>query len=400
MKKAGMKMARPTDGKRSRHARYAALMALACAVVAATCGIVGCAQGWGGQADAASGQAAKVDDAYISEEDVANWISQYRKSNSLTDEVSYAQYLASQSMSVLQLRTRAIEQLATNLIVQKRAEELGVVPSDEEVQAEIDAAKATYALDDDSTWNSMLEQYGMSEDDIRRQYKINLEEKAIAEKDVAKRDPTDQELLSFIQTYLMGTTQKHAWRIVFKGDDAQSRAQALHSELIQRQSAGTLNLDAFEELARSNSDDENVQQDGGEYVWSGSSMNADERTLFADTEEGGFTEAGEVGEDGTWEILYCDTTYTFSEESTLTEIPSDLPSGLRDEIAESAAETLWQTEGQLYLSNLLEKAQITVYPVPEEASYKVDMTLAAQSASSTSGSGNSSSTSSANSGGQ
>ena len=387
-----MKMARPTDGKRSRHARYAALMALACAVVAATCGIVGCAQGWGGQADAASGQAAKVDDAYISEEDVANWISQYRKSNSLTDEVSYAQYLASQSMSVLQLRTRAIEQLATNLIVQKRAEELGVVPSDEEVQAEIDAAKATYALDDDSTWNSMLEQYGMSEDDIRRQYKINLEEKAIAEKDVAKRDPTDQELLSFIQTYLMGTTQKHAWRIVFKGDDAQSRAQALHSELIQRQSAGTLNLDAFEELARSNSDDENVQQDGGEYVWSGSSMNADERTLFADTEEGGFTEAGE--------ILYCDTTYTFSEESTLTEIPSDLPSGLRDEIAESAAETLWQTEGQLYLSNLLEKAQITVYPVPEEASYKVDMTLAAQSASSTSGSGNSSSTSSANSGGQ
>ena len=384
MKKAGMKMARPTDGKRSRHARYAALMALACAVVAATCGIVGCAQGWGGQADAASGQAAKVDDAYISEEDVANWISQYRKSNSLTDEVSYAQYLASQSMSVLQLRTRAIEQLATNLIVQKRAEELGVVPSDEEVQAEIDAAKATYALDDDSTWNSMLEQYGMSEDDIRRQYKINLEEKAIAEKDVAKRDPTDQELLSFIQTYLMGTTQKHAWRIVFKGDDAQSRAQALHSELIQRQSAGTLNLDAFEELARSNSDDENVQQDGGEYVWSGSSMNADERTLFADTEEGGFTEAGEVGEDGTWEILYCDTTYTFSEESTLTEIPSDLPDGLREEIEKSASESSWQTEGQLYISNLVANAQITIYPMPGDASYKVDMTLAMQDTSSSS----------------
>ena len=105
-------------------------------------------------------------------------------------------------------------------------------------------------------------------------------------------------------------------------------------------------------------------------------MDTDERTLMEDVEVNACTEAGAVGDDGTWEILYCDTTYTFPTANDLTEIPADLPQGLRDEIAKSASNALWQADSEAYFSKLLSDTQLTCYPIPENAGYNVDLSLA------------------------
>ena len=324
---------------------------------------------------APSDAAAKVGDTYITEQSVNDYISMYRKSNSVTDDAAFATSLATQGTTVYDFRVKAIEQLALSAVIDKKAKELGATADEKEVQEQVDAAKNSFAFNDDSIWTETLEQYGMTEEGIREQYKINIEKQNIAEKEVSHRDPTDAELLTYIQTYLPETTQKHAYRIVFKGDNAETRAKECHSALFAEYGY-SLDTEKFSNYAKQYSDDENVQQDGGSYAWSGSSMDTDERTLMEDVEVNACTEAGAVGDDGTWEILYCDTTYTFPTANDLTEIPADLPQGLRDEIAKSASNALWQADSEAYFSKLLSDTQLTCYPIPENAGYNVDLSLA------------------------
>ena len=162
-----------------------------------------------------AGAAAKVDDTYIMEEEVAAMIYQLRVAESLEDDSDFASYLLSQSLNVGTYRQNVINELAISVVINERARELGVTPTDEEAQEQVDAAKSSYAFEDDDIWQQMLDEYGISDDDILEQYRTNLAQRAICEIDVEWRDATDDELLSYIQLYLAETTQKHAYRIVF-----------------------------------------------------------------------------------------------------------------------------------------------------------------------------------------
>ena len=317
--------------------------------------------------------AASVNGTAIAEEDVATWIAQYRASYSLSDDDDFADYLNSSSTTVSSVRITAIDQLALNMLILERAEELGVTPTEAEAQEQLEAVKESMSLGDDEVWAETLEEYALTEEDLLEQYTVNLAQEAICEADVDLRDATDDELLSYMQSYLAGSTQYHAYRIMFTGDDASDEVYEVYELLETMQDDGELTVETFSTMAVQYSDEETVAETGGSYAWSGSEMADEVKDAIEDATVGALVSVEYVEDDAAYEIIYCDTSYSFADSDSLTELPDDVPDALMAEIEDAAAEVVYDTNCSDYLAWMLAQAKITYYPMPDDAAYNVNL---------------------------
>lgn len=316
--------------------------------------------------------AGKVNDTYIPESDVQSYIQQYCATKSLSDEEALVEALNSQSMTVSNLRNNAIDQLGINVLVNKRAAELGVTPSDDAVQEQVDGLKSSLAFNDDETWTQTLESYGMTQDQVWQQQKTALAQKAICEKDVAKREATDDETLSYAKSNCAGNEQKQYYRIAFSGDDASNDAYAC-LEKLQKESKVTLAV--FKEYAAKYSVDENAAADGGAWKWTAeldSSSDVYEPVTALEVNEVSAVESD--NDEGVTCIYYCAQSYTFPDSDHIDKLKKkDVPSALWNVLKAKAADSLWSSDCSSYLAKMLADAQVTYYPVPADAPYNVDL---------------------------
>lgn len=356
---------RPTRQALSKRERLFASISAVALVVAVVCAIL-----YNG-AYVPPDAAAKVNGTFIGERRVAAWISQYRTANGLAEDSEFSRYLLSQNKNVTTFRQETINQLALDDLVKQRAVELGMTATEEEAREQLEATKRTLAFDDDTVWADTLDQYGLTEDALLEQYKASLSREAVLEADVERRDASDEELLSYTQKFLAGTTQKHAYRIVFKGDKAYERARECYGRLKALKDDGKLDLDAFMAEARASSDETGVEESGGAYEWSGSNMGDEVKNVISDMEEGGLSEPESVDADDAIEIVFCDEVYQYPSASEFDKMPDDVPEALAVEVSEAASDALWEEDCNSYLGSLIAAAQITYYPVPANAAYNV-----------------------------
>jgi hypothetical protein len=326
-----------------------------------------------------AGVAAKVNNTYLAEERVADWITQYRTAYRLEDDADFARSLLTQNINVGTFRQDAINQLVLEDLISNRAEELGITASEEEAQAQVDAMKQNMAFNDDEIWEESLATYGMSVESLRMQYLLDLKRQAVFEADVAYRDLSEDEVLGYLQEYLAGTTQKHVSRIIFSEDDAYERATECHERLSEAQAAGDFDAETFATFVREYSDEEGVESTGGAYAWSsGDAMDGEIMTLLETLDVGSFTGPESVEADKAIEIIYCDEEYTFPSKDDIASLAvSDVPPSLMELIEGAAADAFWTADCNVYLAMLLANAPITYYPIPADATYAVDLSLAA-----------------------
>lgn len=330
-----------------------------------------------------SNVAAKVNDTYISESDVASDIDQYRSMYSLADNADFATAVVASGESIASFRQDMIDARITSILVDARAKELGLVPSDEEVQENYDAAVQSYGFGDEDTFKSTLSSYGMTEDSYKAQIKTNLEKSALFEKEVARSEASDDDAVSYAEGNLVGVSQKHYYRIMLTGDDKAAVSDEVKQKLNELESAGNLTTDTFSELARQYSDEADVEGTGGSYAWAVEiTDDADLGEAIDGLDVGEFTYVGSVAsDDNAYEFLYCDQEYSFpsSSDDMANLKASDVPESLWSLVKEKASDALWDTNCDVYLGNLLSKAKVTYYPIPDNASYNVTITTSGSS---------------------
>lgn len=212
-----------------------------------------------------SGTAAKVNDSYLTEQEVDDYINQYRQSSGLSNDATWAQMLIQQSATPNSFRTSIITTLLRSKIVADEAERLGVSATDEQIDAAIEELKTNMSITDDDTWQQTLSQYGTTEEKLREQERETVNQDNLYEAAVPKPDGYDE--------------AKAAADAVEKDDNGDAK----------------------------NDDDQDT----------------------------------------------IDNFNTLSSE--------------------------WTEDCNIYLAKLLNEAQITIYPMPSDASYNVDMSLAASS---------------------
>ena len=345
--------------------------ACACALCAAI-GVTGCASGVDAYKGAPSGMAAQYDGNFLSESDVAEQITRYRNTGGLSSDDSFKSYLLSEGMTVSDYRIIVINSMVLDKLIDAKAEALGVAATDAEAQSHLDSVKETVSMGDESVWTKTLESGGLTEEMLLAIYKTNLNQDAVCAKEVPTRDATDDEVLTYLQNNLAGTTQKHIHQLYFKGSDAQSRADACYAELQTAKSNGTLTTSYFEDYAKANSDEENVQSTGGSVGWTGSGLNDEFIEALEYMEVGDVSTALGVEDDEGLYIIYCDEDFTFPESSAMTSLDAvGAPDELMSIIKEYVALTAWSSDCSDYLARLLAESKVTYYPIPDGAAYNI-----------------------------
>ena len=323
-----------------------------------------------------SNAAAKVNDTYITEDKVAERITQYRSAYGYSDDSDFASMLSTNGYTVASYRMSIIDQLALSTLVEARAKELGITVSDEEVQAELESISGSVSSGDNSIWASTLESMGLTEDILKERYRANILQDKLCEKEVSERTASDDEVLAYAQSYLAGTTQMHVYRIVCSGDDMATKASDAYAAVKALQDGGTLTWETFSEVAKKYSDESAVDTTGGELGWTGSGAIG---TDLAETLEsmGAGQVAGPISvesDNGALEIVYVDQDFTFPSAESMTSLASlNLPSKLRSVVQNAADYTAWQSDCNAYLAKMLANAQMTYYPTPANAAYNVSL---------------------------
>lgn len=346
----------------------------------ATVAIVAAIAGFGlYAANMPGGAAAKYDGGSVSESEVSAYIEQYRSAYSLSTDSAFASALKNQNMTVASYRQNAVDQLVIQKIIEKRASELGVSVSDEDVEARLQEVYGQIANGDDSIWQSTLESMGVTEDDLRTRYKSDLLQDKVCEQDVAQENASDEDTVSYISSYLADTTQKHVYRIVFTSDDGKStKADECTKELNKLKKAKKLTTASFEELVAKYSESETAADDKGSVGWTGSGNVGDTITdLIGSMNVGDVSDATTVAEDDdALEIVYVDEDFTFPSSSEISSIDSlNIPDELLDAVKAAVSKANWQSDCTVYIAKLLADAKVTYYPVPDDASYNVDLSV-------------------------
>lgn len=323
------------------------------------------------------GAAARYEGGSVSETEVTAWVEQYRGAYGLTDDEAFAQALASQNMTVASYRQNAIDQLVLAKLVEKRAKELGVSVSDEEVEARLASVYGQVAGEDNSMWQATLQTMGVSEDDLRVRYRADLLQEKVLSQDVPVEDATEEECLSYISGYLADTTQLHVMRIVFSSDEAKTtQAEDCLKELKELKSAGKLDADSFAQIALEYSEEEGVEQSRGELGWTGSgAIGVEAAEVIDGMEAGDLSELNTIdAEDNALEIFYISEEYSFPEAEAVSSLEAlKVPDGLMSAVNTAAGQAAWKLDCNSYMAKMLANARITYYPVPKGASYDVDI---------------------------
>lgn len=338
------------------------------------------------------GAAAKLNDEYVSETDVNSYINQYRMSHSLTDDTALAQALSSQGMSVAQFRINAIDQIAITKLVNARAEELGITADESKVDEHISQLKSSLAFNDDSIWERTLQQYGTTEDQLREQYRDSLVQQAVCEQEVPRREANDDETLSWAKSNLAGSEQHHYTSIVFSGKNAAKKASSFSSKLTRYEATRSWpNAGAEAKAVKARA--KRAGATCSDYAWT---IALDSSSELTETLNGlSLGETSDIQTDSsakTSTIYLCDGSYTFPSSGKIGSLKKkDVPGTLWQAVGQKASDALWSSDCTAYVAKLLAQAKVTYYPVPDDASYNVDLSNTATSSESTASSSESSS---------
>ena len=341
---------------------------------------------------------------YLDESEVTDYIMTYKEQMGYGDATDdeWATFLATYNLTPDRLRLSTIAQILADKAVEKRCAELGITASDDEVEAVINTLKSSLGLSgDDETWSATLELYGQSEEGLRETYRLELLKQKLCTEEVEVPTPTDDEVRSYIASFAAsrlatetaeaasseeaeeivetstGTLVKHSYCFTFKtsGDEI-SLDESRQVELVRQEFIESgLDVENFLTLLALYSNDEEAIEANGSMGWDADSSEYSEQyALMLETVEvGGLSSVFTDGDSACF--IWVDQGYTVPyDESELEALDLDaMPASLYEYFSDCEAYVLWQEASDEYLNDLVASLDVTIYEMPSDAPYNVDM---------------------------
>ena len=187
---------------------------------------------------APAGAAAKVGDTIITEQEVEAQMATTRSTYGMEDSATWASALMGQSITPQSLRLDVINDLVKKAVYKAEATKLNCLPTDDEIQAEVDSNKTAMNITSDEDWVELLEQYGYTEESFKQQISDSLISSKLSETAVAKPEGYDeaQTAAEAVETDDDGNAKKSSEQ------DILDKASSLSTEWSNLQSAYLANL--------------------------------------------------------------------------------------------------------------------------------------------------------------
>lgn len=317
------------------------------------------------------GVAATVNGVNIKEDTVTEQIMSLRQSSYESDE-DWATYLSQQGFTPESYRENVIDSIARQYLLTQAEKEYDITVSQDDLDEAWDEAVENYGGDED-TFVDMITQFGFTKETYQENTKSSLAQEKLREKVASVEDPTDDQIVSYINenldTYNDARRSSH---ILFKvADDAtdeeSAEVEAKAQEVLDKLNAGEVE---FADAAKEYSEDSSAD-DGGDVGW-------DKLTTFVTEYQDALSAlstgqmSGLVKTTYGYHIILCTDQFNVESVSSADEIPEAIRDAISSKIKteeESAKYSTW-------LNDYIDKADIKINEMPEDAPYNVDMSKA------------------------
>lgn len=317
------------------------------------------------------GVAATVNGVNIKEDTVTEQIMSLRQSSYESDE-DWATYLSQQGLTPESYRENVIDSIARQYLLTQAEKEYDITVSQDDLDEAWDEAVENYGGDED-TFVDMITQFGFTKETYQENTKSSLAQEKLREKVASVEDPTDDQIVSYINenldTYNDARRSSH---ILFKvADDAtdeeSAEVEAKAQEVLDKLNAGEVE---FADAAKEYSEDSSAD-DGGDVGW-------DKLTTFVTEYQDALSAlstgqmSGLVKTTYGYHIILCTDQFNVESVSSADEIPEAIRDAISSKIKteeESAKYSTW-------LNDYIDKADIKINEMPENAPYNVDMSKA------------------------
>lgn len=317
------------------------------------------------------GVAATVNGVNIKEDTVTEQIMSLRQSSYESDE-DWATYLSQQGLTPESYRENVIDSIARQYLLTQAEKEYDITVSQDDLDEAWDEAVENYGGDED-TFVDMITQFGFTKETYQENTKSSLAQEKLREKVASVEDPTDDQIVSHINenldTYNDARRSSH---ILFKvADDAtdeeSAEVEAKAQEVLDKLNAGEVE---FADAAKEYSEDSSAD-DGGDVGW-------DKLTTFVTEYQDALSAlstgqmSGLVKTTYGYHIILCTDQFNVESVSSADEIPEAIRDAISSKIKaeeESAKYSTW-------LNDYIDKADIKINEMPEDAPYNVDMSKA------------------------
>lgn len=317
------------------------------------------------------GVAATVNGVNIKEDTVTEQIMSLRQSSYESDE-DWATYLSQQGLTPESYRENVIDSIARQYLLTQAEKEYDITVSQDDLDEAWDEAVENYGGDED-TFVDMITQFGFTKETYQENTKSSLAQEKLREKVASVEDPTDDQIVSYINenldTYNDARRSSH---ILFKvADDAtdeeSAEVEAKAQEVLDKLNAGEVE---FADAAKEYSEDSSAD-DGGDVGW-------DKLTTFVTEYQDALSAlstgqmSGLVKTTYGYHIILCTDQFNVESVSSADEIPEAIRDAISSKIKTEEEGAKYST----WLNDYIDKADIKINEMPEDAPYNVDMSKA------------------------
>lgn len=347
-----------------------------CVVAAAAAVTLAITRPWVSEAHVLDQTAAIVDGDKITEQEVADYIDQYRRYIGKTSDADWATFLDENSMTADSVRTQALNRLEQQLIIKKAAKEGNITATKEEVDEKVTEQRERASLkDDDQKWNSWLDDMGYTEASYREELEYGIIEDKYVATQITPVEPSDYSMQSQASSNISNYTGRKGYRILFKLDmnataskvnEVKDKAQKVIDELGEKPSKEDF-MKKADELAKSK------DVIAGDMGWDCISSYEVLVQKAMDELDAGQLYKEPIRDGDGFNIIFCTETYLPDENNNvdIASMPEAIAKVLRADTYEESNKNPKNT----YLMLLTYNHSIDVKDMPEGLPYDVDMSL-------------------------
>lgn len=336
-------------------------------------GLTGCTAGneAGSDTQGEGSVAAVADGVKIYEDDITDYIENFRESYGLSDEESWGSYLAQSNTTPAEIRETVIESFISRELEHAHASDRNVTVDESEIDNYVSQIKSNYDTED--KWQRALEQVGLTEEEYRHEIESQLLRRYLVDSFTVDEALDEADQLRYAQMYADEYDgAKRSSHILFASENEQTA-----QEVLDKINAGELD---FAEAAQEYSQDTGSAVNGGDIGWDKTGRLVDEYQSALDgLEKGQVSEL--VSSQYGIHIIKCTDIYSAPKVTDqdgketikitdLNQIPTDWLDAINQELQSQAQSDAYRQ----WSEDLYNSADITINDMPEDVSYNIDIT--------------------------
>ena len=320
--------------------------------------------------------AATVGTKKISEQTITDYITNYRTSQGLDDDSTFAMVLSMYGMTPESFRENIIDMFVNRELVLLAAQEKGMSIDSATIDEYVDQMKSNYS--DDAAWQTALTNAGLTEEEYRENIEYALLNKQLSASFAVSDDPTDEQVFAVAQDNLKYFEKaKRSSHILFDASDEETA-----KEVLEKINNGTLD---FADAASQYSKDSSSAVNGGDVGWDLlTSFVSEYQTALDGLELGQVSEL--VESQFGYHIIKCTEVMPAADSvKSLSDLPEAFQTYFKQlATTTSSSSTSTSTAFSVWLNGYRTTVDVKINDMPKGLPYDVDMTAATTSSSSTS----------------